>query len=245
MEKPKESKNRLNATKAPAAFLVKLPTYMEEAFFNGPPGQEIGKLKFYLDKSKKPVFTFNKEYQKENNPNEHEFIEDPLTDAKMFIFSEEKIPSSSTHNQPAPITGGDLAIEGKVLKRCAMKPVMNDNYLRWKRRKFEKENIPEKQVIQIDNVVQNFKPRTNTDFNNRKLKKEEGKNFRADKDQVLEQLFSIFQKHQYYKLQDLVSLTKQPVGYLKDILKEICNANISGVHKGTYELKSQFRHYKN
>lgn len=246
MENPKKTKkSELSAVKDPIVFLVKIPNYMEEAFSKGPPGEEIGKLKIYLDKTKKPVFTFNKENQIENSPNEHEFIQDNLTDANMFVLSEEKIPTPDVRTQPAPATGGALAIKGKVTKRCAMKPVMNENYMKWKRGKFEQENTPDMQIIQIDAVVQNFRPRANNDINNKKSKNDEGKNFRADKEQVTEQLFSIFQKHQYYKLPDLVKLTKQPVGYLKEILKEICDFNLSGLHKGTYELKSQYRYYKN
>jgi len=44
-----------------------------------------------------------------------------------------------------------------------------------------------------------------------KRKKEEGKRARADKPQVLDMLFSAFEKHQYYNIKDLVDITKQPV----------------------------------
>lgn len=44
-----------------------------------------------------------------------------------------------------------------------------------------------------------------------KKKKEEGKRARADKQKVLEMLFSAFEKHQYYNIKDLVEITKQPV----------------------------------
>lgn len=42
-------------------------------------------------------------------------------------------------------------------------------------------------------------------------KKEEGKRARADRQQVLDMLFSAFEKHQYYNIKDLVDITKQPV----------------------------------
>jgi transcription initiation factor TFIIF subunit beta len=41
--------------------------------------------------------------------------------------------------------------------------------------------------------------------------KEEGKRIRQDKDQVMDKLFEIFEKHQYYNIQDLVRLTSQPI----------------------------------
>uniref|UniRef100_A0A9J7ZUQ1 TFIIF beta subunit HTH domain-containing protein n=1 Tax=Cyprinus carpio carpio TaxID=630221 RepID=A0A9J7ZUQ1_CYPCA len=44
-----------------------------------------------------------------------------------------------------------------------------------------------------------------------KRKKEEAKCARADKQKVLEVLFSAFEKHQYYNIRDLVDITKQPL----------------------------------
>lgn len=45
----------------------------------------------------------------------------------------------------------------------------------------------------------------------KKKKKEEGRRTRADKQQVLDMLFSAFERHQFYNIKDLVDLTKQPV----------------------------------
>lgn len=49
-------------------------------------------------------------------------------------------------------------------------------------------------------------------------KKEEGKRARADKQQVLDMLFSAFEKHQYYNIKDLVDITKQPVVRLESLV---------------------------
>lgn len=105
-----------------------------------------------------------------------------------------------------------------------------------------------------------------------KRKKEEGKRARADKQQVLDMLFSAFEKHQYYNIKDLVDITKQPVVrlrhrqpkenktkhlielslppppfsqiYLKEILRDIGTYNVKGTHKNTWELKPEYRHYQ-
>lgn len=61
---------------------------------------------------------------------------------------------------------------------------------------------------------------------------------------MLEILFSAFEKHQYYNIKDLVKITKQPVTYLKEILKDVCNYNIKNPHKNMWELKPEYRHYK-
>ncbi|GFS79365.1 general transcription factor IIF subunit 2 [Trichonephila clavipes] len=75
-------------------------------------------------------------------------------------------------------------------------------------------------------------------------KKAEGRKARDDKDKVMDMLFAAFEKHQYYNIKDLEKITKQPVPYLKEILKEICNYNAKNPHKSTWELKPEYRHYK-
>ena len=57
-------------------------------------------------------------------------------------------------------------------------------------------------------------------------------------------LFHAFEKHQYYNIKDLVKITKQPIGYLKEILKEVCDYNMKNPHKNMWELKKEYRHYK-
>ena len=47
--------------------------------------------------------------------------------------------------------------------------------------------------------------------------KTEGKKLREDKEKVMEVLFGLFEKHQYYNIKDLVKETRQPVTYLKVI----------------------------
>uniref|UniRef100_A0A2K6TB63 General transcription factor IIF subunit 2 n=1 Tax=Saimiri boliviensis boliviensis TaxID=39432 RepID=A0A2K6TB63_SAIBB len=65
---------------------------------------------------------------------------------------------------------------------------------------------------------------------------------------VLDMLFSAFEKHQYCNLKDLVDITKQPVGCVCHhawlILKEIGVQNVKGIHKSTWELKPEYRHYQ-
>uniref|UniRef100_A0A673XTX0 General transcription factor IIF subunit 2 n=1 Tax=Salmo trutta TaxID=8032 RepID=A0A673XTX0_SALTR len=77
-----------------------------------------------------------------------------------------------------------------------------------------------------------------------KRKKAEGRMVRADRQQVMDMLFSAFEEHQYYNIKDLVEVAKQPVTYLKEILREIGVYNAKGTHKSTWELKPEYRHYQ-
>jgi len=70
------------------------------------------------------------------------------------------------------------------------------------------------------------------------------KKSRDDKEKVMETLFDLFEKHQYYNIKDLVRETRQPVTYLKTILNEVCRYNVKNPHKNMWELKPEYRHYK-
>nr|XP_060490201.1 general transcription factor IIF subunit 2 [Panthera onca] len=140
-----------------------------------------------------------------------------------------------------------LSLEGIVVQRAECRPAASENYMRLKRLQIEESSKPVRLSQQLDKVVTtNYKPVANHQYNieYERKKKEDGKRARADKQHVLDMLFSAFEKHQYYNLKDLVDITKQPVGYLKEILKEIGVQNVKGTHKNTWELKPEYRHYQ-
>ncbi|VDO02598.1 unnamed protein product [Rodentolepis nana] len=67
---------------------------------------------------------------------------------------------------------------------------------------------------------------------------------RREREDVLQDLFKAFERHQYYTFKDLVNLTKQPANYLQEILKEIGVFNSRPPHQNMWELKPEYRHYK-
>ncbi|KAK9401629.1 general transcription factor IIF subunit 2 [Crotalus adamanteus] len=141
-----------------------------------------------------------------------------------------------------------LSLEGIVVQRAECRPAANENYMKLKRLQIEESSKPVSWTMQLDKAVTtNYKPVANHQYNIEydKKKKEDGKRARAEKQQVLDMLFSAFEKHQYYNIKDLVDITKQPVIYLKEILREIGIYNFKGPHKSTWELKPEYRHYQN
>lgn len=60
----------------------------------------------------------------------------------------------------------------------------------------------------------------------------------------MDMLFNAFEKHQYYNIRDLVTITNQPISYLKEILKEICEYSVKNPHKNTWHLRAEYRHYE-
>uniref|UniRef100_A0A7N8WIV6 General transcription factor IIF subunit 2 n=1 Tax=Mastacembelus armatus TaxID=205130 RepID=A0A7N8WIV6_9TELE len=133
---------------------------------------------------------------------------------------------------------------GMVVHRAECRPVVSDNYMKLKKLQIKESTKPQRLSQQLERAVTTvFKPVANHDFNveyDRK-KKSEGKMVRAERQVVLDMLFSAFEKHQYYNIKDLVDITKQPVTYLKEIMREIGTYNSKGAHKSTWELKPEYR----
>ncbi|XP_020298996.1 general transcription factor IIF subunit 2 [Pseudomyrmex gracilis] len=124
--------------------------------------------------------------------------------------------------------------------------IADNCYMKLKLESIKRASVPQRQVQQLDRVVQNFKPVSDHKHNIEyaEKKKAEGKKMRDDKDAVLDMLFVAFEKHQYYNIRDLVKITRQPIVYLKEILNEVCNYNLKNPHRNMWELKPEYRHYK-
>lgn len=165
---------------------------------------------------------------------DHTFVISPIPNQSLAVFS---------------VTSGDsdkLSLEGKVVQKAECRPINNKNYLELKKDSFKRAIEPTRKALKLSGPVVTYKPKSNHESNLRyeKIKKFQGKKSRDDKDQVMEKLFALFEKHQYYKINDLVKATNQPVTYLKEILKDVCTYNMKAPHKNMWELKPEYRHYK-
>uniref|UniRef100_G1SJX2 General transcription factor IIF subunit 2 n=2 Tax=Oryctolagus cuniculus TaxID=9986 RepID=G1SJX2_RABIT len=225
-------------------WLVKVPKYLSQQWAKAPGRGEVGKLRIAKNQGRTEVsFTLNEDLANIHDiggkpasvsaPREHPFVLQSVGGQTLTVFTE----SSSDK----------LSLEGIVVQRAECRPAASENYMRLKRLQIEESSKPVRLSQQLDKIVTtNYKPVANHQYNieYERKKKEDGKRARADKQQVLDMLFSAFEKHQYYNLKDLVDITKQPVGYLKEILKEIGIQNVKGIHKNTWELKPEYRHYQ-
>lgn len=137
-------------------------------------------------------------------------------------------------------------MEGRIVQKLECRPYADKTYMKLKLESFRNAAVPVRKVQSLEKIVQNFKPvsdhKHNIEYKERK--KAEGKKARDDKNAVLDMLFNAFEKHQYYNIKDLVKITNQPISYLKEILKEVCDYNMKNPHKNMWELKKEYRHYK-
>uniref|UniRef100_M3ZMW7 General transcription factor IIF subunit 2 n=1 Tax=Xiphophorus maculatus TaxID=8083 RepID=M3ZMW7_XIPMA len=232
-------------------WLVKVPKYLSQQWEKATEKGEVGTISI----EKYVCFTLNEELaamtavgEKEESlqaPREYPFTMHTAGAQTMAVFSQ--TDAGQSHTNPLTLMGAaGISLEGTVLHRAECRPVVSDSYMKVKRLQVESVK-PRRLVQQLDRAVATvFKPVANHDFNleYEKKKKSEGKMVRADRQQVLDLLFSAFEKHQYYSFKDLVDITKQPVTYLKEIMREIGVCNRKGAHKCTWELKPEYRHYQ-
>ncbi|TRZ01536.1 hypothetical protein DNTS_005217 [Danionella cerebrum] len=241
-------------------WLVKVPKYLSQQWAKATGRGEVGKLRICKNQGKAEVsFTLNDELTTIDSigekssmikaPREHPFTLQTVGGQTLAVFTENSSGQSDAEASGSGTgTGPDkIALEGVVVQRAECRPAVNESYMRLKKLQMEELSKPLRFSQQLDKAVTtNYKPVANHAYNldYEKRKKEEGKRARADKQQVLDMLFSAFEKHQYYNIKDLVDITKQPVIYLKEILRDIGIYNVKGTHKNTWELKPEYRHYQ-
>lgn len=231
-------------------WLVKVPKYIANKWEKAQGNLEVGKLKIsrvpgqraQVQLSLSEAVLCLKEAGDQNIPKEHRLDVSNVTRQSLGVFSH-VIPA----NTDAVIPESEkLYMEGRIVQKLECRPYADTTYYKLKSESIRKASMPQRQVQQLDRIVQNFKPVSDHKYNIDYLKKKtaEGKKARDDKDAVLNMLFAAFEKHQYYNIKDLQKITRQPIVYLKEILKEVCNYNLKNPHKNMWELKPEYRHYK-
>ncbi|KAK9883549.1 hypothetical protein WA026_001729 [Henosepilachna vigintioctopunctata] len=233
-----------------AVWLVKLPKYVAERWQKAGSGSEVGKMRIQMIPGQKSqvsltlssAITNMHEDGQESIPKDFSLNVSTVTQQTLGVFS---------HVMPGSYDSGvpeieKLYMEGKITQKVECIPHADDRYMRLKMESIRKAAIPKRQTIQLDTIVQMFKPvsdhKNNIEYMQRK--KAEGKKARDDSDKVMDMLFAAFEKHQYYNIKDLVRITKQPVTYLKEIMKDLCRYNLKNPHRNMWELKPEYRHYK-
>ncbi|XP_030284610.1 general transcription factor IIF subunit 2-like [Sparus aurata] len=236
--------NLTGVKQSQGVWLVKVPKYLSQQWGKATEKGEVGKISIAKKQGKTEVsFSLSEELttlgavgEKDASlqvPREHPFTMHTVGGQTMAVFSQ-----SDTD---------EISLEGMVVHRAECRPVVNDNYMKLKKLQIKESTKSPRLSQQLERAITTvFKPVANHDFNvlHEKKKKSEGKMVRAERQVVLDMLFSAFEKHQYYNVKDLVDITKQPVTYLKEIMKEIGTYNNKGAHKSTWELKAEYRHYQ-
>ncbi|OQR79825.1 general transcription factor IIF subunit 2-like [Tropilaelaps mercedesae] len=226
-------------------WLVKVPKYIAEKWEKAAPMSEAGRISISKLASGKTdiAFRLSNVTAEEKIPSEHKFVISNIQSQTLAVYSQPK----AVNEDGVECGTGKICVEGSVVQKGECRPIGSDiNYMNLKRQKILDAAQPKRTVIGLDRAVTSFKPvaRHNYQVEYEARKKTEGKKARGDRDQVLEMIFAAFEKHQYYNIKDLERITKQPAPYLKELLKEVCNYNAKNPHRNLWELKPEYRHYK-
>ncbi|XP_059474781.1 general transcription factor IIF subunit 2 [Neocloeon triangulifer] len=240
-------------------WLVKVPKYIAARWDRAPGNVDVGKLriskvpgqKTHVSLSLSQAVLAMKDDEKKKSKGDPEDLEIPqnhmldvsaVTRQALGVFSHH-LPTNCNDVVPE---SEKLVFEGQIVQKLECRPQANEKYMSLKLDAIRKAAIPHRTVKQLDKIVQNYKPVSDHKHNieYEEKKKAEGKKARDDRDAVQEMLFSAFEKHQYYNIKDLVKITRQPIVYLKEILKDVCVYNLKNPHKNMWELKPEYRHYK-
>nr|XP_061799279.1 general transcription factor IIF subunit 2-like [Nerophis lumbriciformis] len=252
--------NLTGAKQSNGVWLVKVPKYLAQQWDKAKEKGEVGKITIGKKQGKSQVcFSLNEELtsvgaaQESDTPlkvpREHPFTMNSLGGQTLAVFSQGEKGRSELQAQGLETDGGmnEISLEGMVVHRAECRPVITDNYMKLKKVQMKESLKLQRLSQQLERAITTvFKPVANHNFNveYEKKKKSEGKMVRAERQVVLDMLFSAFEKHQYYNIKDLVDITKQPVTYLKEIMREIGTYHSKGAHKSMWELKAEYRHYQ-
>jgi len=243
-------------------WLVKVPKYISDRWEKAAANTEVGKLRINKIPGQKPDVNFTladsicapvaglSEFDKNalvrnsstsmQIPKEHKFKVSGIAAQTLGVFSHTSVDQETDK-------GGDkLIVEGKVVQRAECCPNNGTLYSQIKKEAIGKAGKPVREMQRLDKHVKTFKPIANhaANLEHERRKKTDGKKMRDDKDKVQEILFALFEKHQYYNIKDLAHETRQPMAYLREILNEVCVYSVKPPHRNMWELKPEYRHYK-
>lgn len=240
-------------------WLVKVPRYLSE-LWDANEGGVVGKLQigehveFHTGKGlRQPIpkddegvptssTSSNLPQGSSEIPTQYSFILNDVRGQTMSVLSEDKQGLGSE----ATVRTGKLAIEGRIIKKAECRAPATDKYMKMKLADIVKKTQPKKTVKMIDKAAIKFKPVSvhAEDMIKSKQKKDGAKTYRADRDVLRQALFKAFERHSFYRLQDLQQLLQQPVSYVKEILQEIAVYNTAPPHKSLWCLKPEYCNYK-
>ncbi|KAH8382695.1 hypothetical protein KR009_004836 [Drosophila setifemur] len=242
-------------------WLVKVPKYIAQKWEKAPSNMDVGKLRISKSPGQKAQVSLSLTSAvlaldpDEKIPTEHVLDVSQVTKQTLGVFShmapEALALAANAGKENSTGASGlpdneKLYMEGRIVQKLECRPIADTCYMKLKLDSIRKASEPQRRVQPIDKIVQNFKPVKDHQHNieYRERKKAEGKKARDDKNAVMDMLFHAFEKHQYYNIKDLVKITNQPISYLKEILKDVCDYNMKNPHKNMWELKKEYRHYK-
>lgn len=216
-----------------------------------------------VNDTSRPTFSSNAAYN--TNPNdiqpdvyELDMINDNVEN-QIVVAERPKVVDPNSSTEPPNPRARTTVHTGRVRHNCNLRPVMNSAYMKQMKERTRKYNTPNRQIGRIEDagisggrgginmLSSGVGVGSGTSFNslvNTKQKPKKGafeRMARIPKNQLLDQLFSLFREKPRWPVKMLREKTQQPDLYLKETLQEIATLHRSGEHTGLWELSANFK----
>jgi len=215
-------------------WLAKMPKYLGENILKLSSGSKVGSLIINRSTENEDAsisITFSDALKKSKIPSKH-VVDIKEKDNGMYLVK---------------LGNEEMSIEGFVNKECYIRPVINSEYLEYKRNLKNTQLEAENQVKVIDyfsEVKRSSKYSSIREMEilarKRKEMLQNKKRERLAREDVLEIVFNAFEKHDLWTVRDLADFSGQPLAYIQEIISEICVLNKKD-HKNSYELKPEYK----
>lgn len=217
-----------------SVWLAKVPKYLGDNISKLPSGSKVGSL--IINRSNETGETslsieFSELLKKKKIPSEH-IIDIKDKENGMYLIKSDK---------------DSMNVEGYINKECYIRPVINSEYLEYKRNLKNHISDGQNEVKVIDyfsDVKRSSKYSSIREMEilakRRKEMLQNKKRERLDREDVLEIVFNAFEKHDLWTVRDLADFSGQPVAYIQEIVSEVCVLNKND-HKNSYELKPEYK----
>jgi transcription initiation factor TFIIF subunit beta len=218
-------------------WLVKIPSFVYEEWQKGKDDAVLGTVVMEGKNLKYcPAPT-----EKANQVSEFKLATNPTSVQNLFVFKTEELPKSNDEEKK----NYSISIQGKISTSCTMAPPLSKQYGSVVKEREIKANEPTNKTKKLKDTraeTRHLRPLAQPyPASSRRVEAQKEKAARMNKQDLEELLFVLFRRKRYWKLNDLVSETEQPIQYLKkDFLEEMCIYNRKGEHKGEWQLKEDY-----
>lgn len=220
-------------------WVVKFPKYLGEQILASRDKLTIGKISVRRATENEPAevqISMSEEVLSTGIPRDH-LIDMKDREAGVYVVN-------------APLLcgrEGSIEILGNVNKECLIRPVINDEYQKFRRTRNEMDskNATATRVINYFDEArrgEKYGSLKELEFlaKKRKMQLQAKKRERLDSEDVLNMIFRAFETRELWTVKDLADFTGQPMAYIQELVSKICVLNKKD-HKNSYELKPEYK----
>ncbi|KAM0687112.1 hypothetical protein COBT_001657 [Conglomerata obtusa] len=200
-------------------WLAKFPAYLSQKILDLETETKLGKIE--VDKSN---ISLTLSTCLDSLPNEYKVKFTDITKHMYVLKSDNRI----------------CKIEGRINKECNIIPVINKQYVEFKKASAKVEKKFSRVFSAKDVTFEKNRNEIETMAKRRKKLLMDKKRERLDRGEVMDIIFKAYEKNNSWTAKDLADLSGQPIAYINEILPDICIMNKVDQRNSWY-LKDEYQ----